>query len=85
MAEPQEIKDKFQAWTNEAFSQSALDPKTAHFLAMVAALALGNDGAASDRYFSPKKAGASESELGAAANIAAAVTGMNRYTLLPKE
>jgi hypothetical protein len=36
-------------------------------------------------YFSAKKAGATDAELAAAADIAAAVKGMNLYTLMPKE
>jgi hypothetical protein len=36
-------------------------------------------------YFSAKKAGTTDAELAAAADIAAAVKGMNLYTLMPKE
>ena len=53
-------------------------------MALVAALAMRSDGAVSYFYFSAKRAGATEAELAAAADIVLAATGMNLYTLLPK-
>ena len=85
MGDSQALKDKFYAWSSEVFSQSVFDPKSANLMALVAALTQGSDGAVSYFYFSAKKAGASDAELAAAADIAAAVTGMNLYTLMPKE
>ncbi|MCC7360624.1 MAG: carboxymuconolactone decarboxylase family protein [Anaerolineales bacterium] len=80
-----EFKHKYYEWSNEVFSRSPFDPKTTHILCMVAALALGNEGAVSYFYFSAKKAGASEAELAAATDIATATVGLNLYTLLPKD
>lgn len=85
MAETGLLKGKFYEWTNEVFAQSPFDMKVNNLLSMVAALSLGNQGAVSYFYFSAKKAGASDAELAAAADIAAAATGLNLYTLLPKE
>jgi alkylhydroperoxidase/carboxymuconolactone decarboxylase family protein YurZ len=85
MADPLVMKDKFYAWSNEVFSQPVFDPKSTNLLALVAALSLGSDGAVSYFYFTAKKAGATDAELAAAADIAAAVKGMNLYTLMPKE
>jgi len=85
MADPGEMKNKFYAWSNEVFSQSTFDPKSTNLMALVAALTLGSDGAVSYFYFSARKAGVTDAELAAAADIAAAVKGMNLYTLMPKE
>ena len=85
MADPLEMKNKFYEWSNGVFSQSTFDPKGTNLMALVAALSLGSDGAVSYFYFSAKKAGATDAELAAAADIAAAVKGMNLYTLMPKE
>jgi alkylhydroperoxidase/carboxymuconolactone decarboxylase family protein YurZ len=52
---------------------------------MVTAMAIGNEGAVSYFYFSAKKAGATEAELAAAIDIAITTTGLNLYTLIPKE
>lgn len=85
MSDSQALKDRFYAWSNEVFSQPGFDPKTTNLMALVAALAQGSDGAVSYFYFSAKKAGATDAELAAVADIAAAVKGMNLYTLIPKE
>ncbi len=85
MDDSQALKDKLYAWSNEVFSQPVFDPKTTNLMALVAALTQRSDGAVSYFYFSAKKAGASAAELAAAADIAAAVTGMNLYALMPKE
>lgn len=85
MTESLAIKGKFYEWTNEVFAKSPFDLKTNNLMSMVAALIIGNDGAVSYFYFSAKKAGASEAELAAAADIAIAATGLNLYTLIPKE
>jgi hypothetical protein len=52
---------------------------------MIAALVIGNQGAVSYFYFSAKRAGATDVDLAAAADIAAAAAGLNLYTLMPKE
>jgi alkylhydroperoxidase/carboxymuconolactone decarboxylase family protein YurZ len=85
MADPQAMKSKFYEWTNEVFGSSPFDLKTNNLLSLVAALTLGNQGAVSYFYFSAKKAGATDAELAAATDIAAAATGLNLYTLVPKE
>jgi len=85
MAEPLAMKNKFYEWTNEVFGQSPFDLKTNNLLSLVVALALGNQGAVSYFYFSARKAGATDAELAAAADIAAAATSLNVYTLIPKE
>ncbi len=85
MADSAAMKDKFYHWSNEVFSQTTFDPKQANLMALVASLTMNSDGAVSYFYFTAKKAGATEAELAAAADIAAAVRGMNLYTLLPKE
>jgi len=85
MGESLALKAKYYEWVNDVLAQSPFDPKTNHLLSLVAALALGNAGAVSYFYFSAKKAGATEAELAAAADIAVATTGLNLYTLLPKE
>ncbi len=85
MADPLAMKNKFYEWSNEVFAQSPFDLKTTNLMSMIAALTLGNQGAISYFYFSAKKAGASEAELAAAADIAASATGLNLYTLMPKE
>ena len=85
MADPLGMKNKFYEWTNEVFAQSPFDLKTNNLLSMVVALALNNQGAVSYFYFSAKKAGATDAELAAAADIAIAATGLNLYTLIPKE
>lgn len=85
MADPLEMKNKFYEWTNELFGKSPFDLKTTNLMSMIAALVLGNQGAVSYFYFSAKKAGATEAELAAAADLAAAATGLNLYTLMPKE
>jgi alkylhydroperoxidase/carboxymuconolactone decarboxylase family protein YurZ len=84
MAEPLAMKQKFYDWTNELLAQSPFEPKINHLLSMVAALALGNQGAVSYFYFSARAAGATEAELAAAADIAVAASGLNLYTVLPK-
>ena len=84
MAEPFGMKKKFYDWTNEMLAQSPFDGKINHLMSMVAALALGNEGAVSYFYFAAKQAGAPEAELTAAADIAVSATGLNLYTLLPK-
>ena len=85
MTDAPEMKDKFYTWANEVFSQPTLDPKSTNLMALVAALKLGSDGAVSYFYFNAKRAGATDAKLAAAADIAAAVKGMNLYTLMPKE
>jgi alkylhydroperoxidase/carboxymuconolactone decarboxylase family protein YurZ len=85
MADPLAMKNKFYEWTNEIFAQSPFDLKTNNLLSLVVALALGHEGAVSYFYFSAKKAGATDAELAAAADIAIAATGLNLYTLMPKE
>ena len=85
MADPLEMKNKFYEWTNEVFTKSPFDLKTTNLLSLVAALCVGSDGAVSYFYLSAKKVGATEAELAAAADIAAVATGLNLYTLLPKE
>jgi alkylhydroperoxidase/carboxymuconolactone decarboxylase family protein YurZ len=79
------MKSKFYEWTNEVFAKSPFDLKTNNLMSLVAALIIGNDGAVSYFYFSAKKAGATAAELAAATDIAIATTGLNLYTLLPKE
>jgi len=85
MAESPAMKNKFYEWTNEVFAQSPFDMKMNNLLSMAVALALGHEGAVSYFYFSAKKAGATDVELAAAADIAAASIGLNLYTLIPKE
>jgi|CXWL01.1.fsa_nt_gi alkylhydroperoxidase/carboxymuconolactone decarboxylase family protein YurZ len=85
MPEPLEMKSKFYEWTNEVFSKSPFDLKTNNLMSLIAALMIGNDGAVSYFYFSAKKAGATEAELAAVTDIAIATTGLNLYTLIPKE
>lgn len=85
MAEFPEMKAKFYEWTNEVYSKSPFDLKTNNLMSLVAALIIGHDGAVSYFYFSAKKAGASEAELAAATDIAIATSGLNLYTLVPKE
>lgn len=85
MTEPLAMKNKFYEWTNEVFGQAPFDPKTSHLLSLVAALALGNQGAVSYFYFSARKAGASEAELAAATDIATAAAGLHLYTLIPTQ
>lgn len=85
MTEPAAMKAKYYEWTNEVFANSPFDPKTNNLLSMVTAMAIGNEGAVSYFYFSAKKAGAAEAELAAAIDIAIATTGLNLYTLIPKE
>ena len=85
MPEPLEMKSKFYEWTNEVFSKSPFDLKTNNLMSLIAALMIGNDGAVSYFYFSAKKVGATEAELAAATDIAIATTGLNLYTLIPKE
>ena len=85
MADPLAMKNKFYEWTNEMFAQSLFDLKTTNLMSMMAALVIGNQGAVSYFYFSAKKAGATEAELAAAIDIAIATTGLNLYTLIPKE
>ena len=85
MPEPLEMKSKFYEWTNEVFSKSPFDLKTSNLMALTAALITGHDGAVSYFYFSAKKAGATEAELAAVTDIAIATTGLNLYTLPPKE
>ena len=85
MADPLAMKNKFYEWTNEMLAQVPFDVKTTHLMSMIAALVLGNQGAVSYFYFSAKRVGATEVELAAAADIAAAATGLNLYTLMPKE
>ena len=85
MSEPLEMKSKFYEWTNEVLSKSPFDVKTNNLMSLIAALVIGNDGAVSYFYFSAKKAGATEAELAAVTDIAIATTGLNLYTLLPKE
>lgn len=80
-----ELKRKYYEWSNEVLSSSPFDAKTTHLLSMVAALALGDEGAVSYFYFSAKKAGASDAELAAATDIATATLGLNLYALTPKE
>jgi len=85
VTDPLAFKNKFYEWTNEVFGQSPFDLKTSNLLSLVAALALGNQGAVSYFYFSAKKAGASEAELAAATDIATAATGLHLYTLIPAQ
>ncbi len=85
MADPLAMKNKYYEWTNEMFAQSPFDLKITNLMSMIAALVIGNQGAVSYFYFSAKKVGATEAELAAAADIAAAATGLNLYTLMPKE
>ena len=84
MSDPLATKRKFYDWANELLAQSPFDMKTNHLMSLVAALALGNQGAVSYFYFSAKTAGASEAELAAAIDIAVAATGLNLYALPPK-
>ena len=85
MVDSPAMKNRFYAWTNEVFAQSPFDLKTNNLLSMVVALALGHEGAVSYFYFSAKKAGATDVELAAAADITAAAISLNLYTLMPKE
>ncbi len=85
MADPLAMKNKFYEWTNEMFAQSPFDLKTTNLMSMIAALVIGNQGAVSYFYFSAKRAGATDVDLAAATDIAAAATGLNLYTLVPKE
>lgn len=82
---PDTAKGKYYEWANEVFSKSPFDPKTGNLLCLVAALAIGNEGAVSYFYFSAKRAGVTGAELAAATDIAVATAGLNTYTLLPKE
>lgn len=84
MPDPAAMKNKFYEWTNDVFGNSPFDLKTTNLLSLAAAMGLGSDGAVSYFYFSARKAGATEAELLAVADIVAATTGMNLYTLLPK-
>ena len=54
-------------------------------MGLVAALVTGHDGAVRYFYFSAQKGHATEAELAAAANIAAAASGLNVYALMPKD
>ncbi len=85
MADALEMKNKFYEWSNEVFQKSPFDLKTTNLMSLIAALVLGNQGAVSYFYFSAKKAGATDVELAAAVDIAASATGLNLYTLTPKE
>jgi alkylhydroperoxidase/carboxymuconolactone decarboxylase family protein YurZ len=82
---PGSAKAKFFDWANEVLSVSPFDPKTGNLLCLIAALANGNEGAVSYFYFSARKAGATEAELAAVTDIAAATAGLTIYTLPPKE
>jgi alkylhydroperoxidase/carboxymuconolactone decarboxylase family protein YurZ len=84
VTDPLATKNKFYAWANDLLAQSPFDVKTNHLLSLVAALALGNEGAVSYYYFAAKAAGASEAELAAATDIAVAASGLNLYALPPK-
>jgi alkylhydroperoxidase/carboxymuconolactone decarboxylase family protein YurZ len=83
--DPTDAKDSFYNWANEMFAHSPFDAKTSNMMGLVAALVSGHDGAVSYFYFSAKQAGATETELASAADIAAAASGLNIYATLPKE
>jgi alkylhydroperoxidase/carboxymuconolactone decarboxylase family protein YurZ len=84
-AEIPEMRDKFYAWANEAIAKSPFDAKTVDLMGLVAALATGHDGAVGYFYYSAIKAGATEAELAAAADIAAAAAGLNVYATTPRD
>ena len=84
MSEDPGAKDKYYAWANEVFAQGPFDVKTGNLMGLVAALMSGYEGAVSYFYFAAEKAGATEAELAATANIAAAASGLNIYAMMPK-
>lgn len=84
-SEAPNTKDQFHEWANRVFAHSPFDAKIGHLMGLVAALVSGHDGAVSYFYFSAKQAGATETELAGAADIAAAASGLNIYSTMPKE
>ena len=84
MTDSPSTRDKFYGWANEVFSGNIFDVKTGNLMGLVAALVSGHSGAVSYFFFSAQKAGASEEELAGAADVAAAASGLNVYSLMPK-
>ncbi|HJL70909.1 MAG: carboxymuconolactone decarboxylase family protein [Anaerolineales bacterium] len=84
MTETESTRDRFYGWANKVFSGEVFDVKTGNLMGLAAALVTGHSGAVSYFYFSAQKAGASEDELAAAADVAAAASGLNVYALMPK-
>ena len=82
---PNNAKENFYAWANEVFAHSPFDTKIDNLMGLVAALVSGHDGAVRYFYFSAQKAEATEAELASAADIAAAASGLNIYSTMPKE
>ncbi|MFQ5615782.1 MAG: carboxymuconolactone decarboxylase family protein [Anaerolineales bacterium] len=78
-------KEHFYEWANIVFARSPFDAKTGNLMGLIAALVSGHDGAVSYFYFSARNAGATETELAGAADIAAAASGLNVYSIMPKE
>lgn len=80
-----EMKNRYYEWTNEVFAASPFDLKTNNLLSLVAALVAGNPGAINYFHGAARKAGATEAELAAVADLAVAASGLNLYALWPRE
>jgi len=76
--------DKLYEWPNSVFSRNIFDAKTGNLMGLVAARVPGHSGAVSYFFSSAQKAGAHEEELAGVAVVAAAASGLNVYSLMPK-
>lgn len=78
------MRDKLYEWPNSVFSRNIFDAKIGNLMGLVAARVPGHSGAVSYFFCSAQKAGAHEEELAGVADVAAAASGLNVYSLMPK-